>query len=90
MISRTAKYANMILTVTPQHPQAVHAYELARKIAGQHPNVTAVDSLEEAVEISFLIAGKEDVIIAFGTPALQGRLTDILDPKAKMSKKKQK
>lgn len=90
VISRTAKYANMILTVTPQHPQAVHAYELARKIAGQHPNVTAVDSLEEAVEISFLIAGKEDVIIAFGTPALQGRLTDILDQKAKMSKKKQK
>ena len=88
VISRTAKYANMILTVTPQHPQALHAYDLAREFAAVHPNVTAVDSLEEAVEISFLLAGKDDIIIAFGTPMLHGRLTDILNQKTKKTKKK--
>ena len=51
VICRTAKYADMILTVTPQHMQALHAYALAREFAAVHPGVTAVDSLEEAVEI---------------------------------------
>lgn len=88
VISRTAKYADMILTVTPQHMQALHAYDLAREFAAVHPGVTAVDSMEEAVEISFLLAGKEDIIIAFGTTALQGQLNDILTQKTKKSKKK--
>ena len=84
VISRTVKHADMVLTVTPQYPQALHAYELAKEIATYQPNVTAVDSLEEAVEISFLLAGKDDVIVAFGTPVLQDRLREIL----KKSKKK--
>ena len=78
VISRTVKHADMVLTVTPQYPQALHAYELAKEIATYQTNVTAVDSLEEAVEISFLLAGKDDVIVAFGTPVLQDRLREIL------------
>lgn len=88
VLSRTAKYADMILTVTPQHPQAIHAFELAKEFVAVHSGVTAVDSMEEAVEISFLLAGKEDIIIAFGTTALQGQLNDILTQKTKKSKKK--
>ena len=78
VIRRTVEHGDMIITVTPPHPQALHAYELAKEIATYQPNVTAVDSLEEAVEISMLLAGKEDVIVAFGTPVLQWRLRDIL------------
>ena len=41
--------------------------------------MTAVDSLEEAVEMSPLLAGKEDVIIAFGSLSYLGRLTEIVE-----------
>ena len=78
VIRRTVEYGDLIITVTPPHPQGIHALELAKEIAAYQPNVTAVDSPEEAVEISMLLAGKEDVIVAFGTPVLQWRLRDIL------------
>ena len=43
--------------------------------------MTAVDSLEEAVEMSRLLAGKDDVIIAFGSLAFLGRLMEIVKEK---------
>lgn len=80
VIALTEKYADQIITVTPPgNPRAMHAYELAREVALVHPNVTAVDSLEEAVEMSYLLAGKDDVIIAFGSLSYLGRLMSILE-----------
>lgn len=79
VISLTHKYADQIITVTPpNNPRAMHAYDLAKEIAKVHKAVTAVDSLEEAVEMSRLLAGKDDVIIAFGSLSYLGRLMDIL------------
>lgn len=79
IIDLTHKYADQIITVTPpDNPRAMHAYELAREIARIHPQVTAVDSLEEAVEMSLLLAGREDVIIAFGSLSYLGRLMEIV------------
>ena len=79
VISLTHKYADQIITVTPSNnPRAMHAYDLAKEIAKVHPAVMAVDSLEEAVEMSSLLAGKDDVIIAFGSLSYLGRLMDIL------------
>ena len=79
VIALTEKYADQIITVTPpENPRAMHAYELAQEIAKVHPNVTAVDSLEEAVEMSYLLAGKEDVILSFGSLSYLGRLMDIV------------
>ncbi|MCM1044606.1 MAG: bifunctional folylpolyglutamate synthase/dihydrofolate synthase [Candidatus Gastranaerophilales bacterium] len=79
IIDLTHKYADQIITVTPpDNPRAMHAYELAREIARVHPLVTAVDSLEEAVEMSLLLAGKEDVILAFGSLSYLGRLMEIV------------
>ena len=80
VIALTEKYADQIITVTPpENPRAMHAYELAKEIALVHPNVTAVDSLEEAVEMSYLLAGKDDVIIAFGSLSYLGRLINIVE-----------
>ena len=45
--------------------------------------MTAADSLEEAVEMSRLLAGKEDVILAFGSLSFQGRLMEITGYAAK-------
>ncbi|MCI9074088.1 MAG: bifunctional folylpolyglutamate synthase/dihydrofolate synthase [Lachnospiraceae bacterium] len=80
IIELTAGYADQILTVTPpDNPRAMGSYELAREAARVHPRVTAVDSLEEAVEISHLLAGREDVILAFGSLSYLGRLMEIME-----------
>lgn len=79
IIALTHTLADQIITVTtPNNPRALPAYELAREIAKVHSNVTAVDSLEEAVEMSRLLAGKDDVIIAFGSLSFLGRIMEIV------------
>lgn len=78
IIALTHEYADHIITVTsPGNPRALSAYELAVEVAKVHPKVTAVDSLEEAVEMSHLLAGNEGVIIAFGSLSYLGRLMEI-------------
>lgn len=78
IIALTHALADQIITVTPPgNPRALPAYELARDVAEVHPNVTAADSLEEAVEMSRLLAGKEDVVVAFGSLSFLGRLMEI-------------
>lgn len=80
IIDLTHQYADQIITVTPpDNPRAMHAYELAQEIVKVHPQVTAVDSLEEAVEMSCLLAGKDDVIIAFGSLSYLGGLIKIVE-----------
>lgn len=80
VIELTHGYADQIITVTPpENPRAMAAYELAQEIAKVHPQVTAVDSLEEAVEMARLLAGPEDVILAFGSLSYLGRLIRIVE-----------
>jgi len=82
IIGLTHAYADQIITVTtPDNPRALPAYDLACEIAKVHKKVTAVDSLEEAVEMSMLLAGKDDVIIAFGSLSYLGRLMEIVTTK---------
>ena len=84
VIALTHTLADQIITVTPPDaPRALSAYELAQAAAKVHANVTAADSLEEAVEMSRLLAGKEDVILAFGSLSFQGRLMEITGYAAK-------
>ncbi|HBA50599.1 MAG TPA: bifunctional folylpolyglutamate synthase/dihydrofolate synthase [Lachnospiraceae bacterium] len=78
VIALTHALADQIITVTPPgNPRALPAYELARAAAKVHGKVTAADSLEEAVEMCRLLAGKEDVILAFGSLSFLGRLMEI-------------
>lgn len=87
IIALTAQYADQILTVAaPGNPRAMSSYELAQEVAKVHPRVTAVDSLEEAVEISHLLAGKEDVILAFGSLSYLGQLMEIMEAREKKAK----
>jgi dihydrofolate synthase/folylpolyglutamate synthase len=82
IIALTHSYADQIITVaTPGNPRALPAYELACEVAKVHKNVTAAGSLEEAVEMSRLLAGKDDVIIAFGSLSFLGRLMEIVAEK---------
>ena len=80
MIALTHSLADQIITVTPpENPRALPAYLLARELAGVHGKVTASDSLEEAVEMAYLLAGKEDVIVAFGSLSFMGRILKIAE-----------
>lgn len=90
VIARTHFLADQIITVTPpENPRALPACELARWLSEVHERVTAADSLEEAVEMSRLLAGKEDVIVAFGSLSFLGNLMKIVgDTKARPGGKK--
>lgn len=79
IIQRTCHYADQIITVTPpENPRALPALDLAKEVAKVNPRVTVAESLEEAVEMATLLAGKGDVILAFGSLSYLGRLMDIV------------
>lgn len=89
IIAETYAYADQIITITtPDNPRALPALELAQAVRQYHPNVTAAGSLEEAVEIAYLLAGKEDVIISFGSLSYQGRLMQIVEQQKEAKSRK--
>ncbi len=89
IIDLTHHLAEQIITVTPpENSRALPAYELAQAVAKVHPEVTAVDSLEEAVEVSHLLADKDDVIIAFGSLSYLGRLIGIVEKQGQKGSKR--
>jgi len=80
IIADTYKLAEQIITVaTPGNKRAMPAYELAGAVKEYHPNVTAADSLEEAVEMSYLLADKDSVIVAFGSLSFLGQIMTIVE-----------
>ena len=79
IIAETSAYAEQIITIaTPDRKRTLTSHELALAVKEYHPNVTEASSLEEAVEIAYLLAGKEDVIIAFGSLSYLGALKKIM------------
>ena len=80
ILSLTAKYAEHILTVTPpENPRALDALELAKAAREYHPQVTNLSSLEEAVEVSHLLADKDTVILCFGSLSYLGAMKKIYE-----------
>lgn len=78
ILSMTAKYAEHILTITPpDNPRALDAYELALSAREYHGQVTNLSSLEEAVEVSHLLADKDTVILCFGSLSYLGAMKKI-------------
>ncbi len=75
MIEQAVPRAEFIFTVTPPNKErALSALELARAIREYNPNVTAADSVEEALEMARLMAGEDGVILAFGSLSYMGKL----------------
>lgn len=80
VIRITAPLATQIITVAaPGNPRALPALDLAVAVRDVNPHVTNADSLEEAVEMSYLFADKDSVIIAFGSLAFLGQLMTIVE-----------
>ncbi len=82
ILRQTAPLAEHIITVTPPNPaRAMSGFELAKEAGAYHERVTAADSMLEAVELSYLLAGedKNTVIIAFGSLSILGGLIHIVE-----------
>lgn len=82
IIRQTFEFAEHIITVTPpNNERALHGYELAQTVQEYHESVTVADSLQEAVEIAYLLTGrdKETVVIAFGSLSYLGELINIVE-----------
>lgn len=82
VIRNTYELAEHIITVTPPlRDRAMHAYDLAQAAREYHGSVTVADSVQESVEIAYLLAGqdKECVIIAFGSLSYLGELIDVVE-----------
>ncbi len=68
IIEITAPLAEHIVTIeTPNNPRALPADKLAEAVRRVNPSVEAADGIEDAVRICRGLAGKEDVILIFGS-----------------------
>lgn len=82
VLALTSPYAEHMITITPPHnARALSGYDLALTASAYHHSVTVADSLQEAVELSYLLAGqdKDAVIIAFGSLSFLGELIPIVE-----------
>lgn len=72
----TAPLAESIVTVTPDNPRALEAEKLKTAVLKYNENVTAAESVEEALKISALKVRNEEVdcIMAFGSLSYLGDL----------------
>ena len=79
VIRKTEKYADTILTIAaPDNPRALSPGELADAVREFHSDVRSYDDIESAVAEAYHLAGTEGVIIAFGSLAFLGDLTEII------------
>lgn len=79
IIRKLCPYAEQIVTVeTPDNPRALPAEELAEAIRLCNPNVQAAESIRDAVDRVFAMAGREDVILSFGSLSFIGDITAIV------------
>lgn len=75
VIAQTASYASEIITVmTPDNERALPAEALKEAVAKYNPHVQAAGSIADAVQRAYALAGKEDVILAFGSLSYLGEL----------------
>lgn len=79
ILKETAFLASQVLTVPTKGERGLSAYDLACKAKEYHEHVTASDSVEEAVEMAYLLADKDTVIIAFGSLSYLGGLIQMVE-----------
>lgn len=76
----TAPYSHDMVTIqTTGNPRALPAEELARAAKKYIRNVQAAGSIKEAVRMVMDQAGKDDVILAFGSLSFLGELTKAVE-----------
>ena len=83
-----APYAKEIMTIaTPKNDRALPAEELAKTVRKYNSHVTAMQSLQDAVEVAYKKAKPEDVIIAFGSLSFLGEISELVKKRRKTEEK---
>ena len=86
IIRKLCPYAEQILAIeTPDNPRALPAEELAEAIRPYNANVRAEKNIPRAVEELFEMAGKDDVILSFGSLSFIGEITRIVNTRKEVS-----
>jgi len=85
----TAHHAAHIITVTPPNERALPAEELAKVVNRYHKMVSAAGSITEALEMAYLLAEKDSVIIAFGSLSFLGEVRRLVDSMGMSLRKKE-
>lgn len=79
IIKNTADLADMIFTITPNHPRALSSTVLKKEVKSYNHQVIDLNTIEEALQEAFKIAQKEDVILAFGSLSFLGDIFRFLN-----------
>lgn len=87
VVAKTCDLAEHVITVSKKdNSRALSALELAEEVSKVNPMVTVADSVEEAVELSYLLADNDAVIIAFGSLAYLGECMKAVEQRNVMGK----
>ena len=87
VINNTVSAAWQVITCTsPNRRRGLPGYELAKAVSEVNQNVTAADSIDEAVELSLMLADKDTVIISFGSLSHLSRVKEIVEHKNEIKK----
>lgn len=71
--------ASFVLTVAPPRIDRIPSYELAQQVLKYHSGVSAVDSLEEAMEIIGMVLPKDGVVLAVGCNEMLSQVMAIVN-----------
>lgn len=84
VVKKTVPFASEVITVeTPDNIRALPAEKLAETVKKYNAHVQVSESLEQAVDKAYELAGKEDVILAFGSLSYLGALMRAVDKRRK-------
>ena len=72
MYSNIAPYASQFVTVTPDSPRAMSAEDLKTYLSQFNKPITVCDSVREGVLKAISLAGKEGVVLAYGSLYMVG------------------
>lgn len=89
ILKETSFLADQILTISTRGERGLSSYDLALTASQYHSNVTDVGGIQEAVELSYLMADENTVIVAFGSLSYLGELIPLVE-KVALQRKKQK
>lgn len=84
-----APHAAHVITLTPDNPRALPAQELAETVKKYNEMVSVATSPDEALEMAYLLADKDSVIIAFGSLTFLGTVRSLVDSRGAALRKKQ-
>lgn len=70
---------SFVLTVAPPVRDRIPSYELAQNVMKYHPGVSAVDSMEEAIEILGVMLPKDGAVLAVGCEEMLSQVIAIVN-----------